>query len=100
MEKADKMPAFSLIRSQENSPRYGNLLHRHAARSFDADEIEARLVFAEIVGKFIAAGIAIINDLAKHIADGDVFEAFGFDFDLTIGRVRINIHSNITIFFQ
>lgn len=46
-------------------------------------------MLAKIILEHIVFGIALVNGLTEHVADGDVFEAFGFDFDLAFGRVGI-----------
>ena len=45
---------------------------------------------AEVVFKRVSAGLALVNDLAKFVADGDMFDAFGFDFHLSVGGVGID----------
>ena len=78
-EKADIAAGFCLVCISTRLPSYGHLLHRHAACCLDADEINARLVLAEIIFKDIATSIAIENSLTEQVADGDVPNIFTFD---------------------
>ena len=55
-------------------------------------------MFAEIVFKFIAAGFTFKDGLAKQVADGDMLEVTGFDFDLAVGRVGVNSGDDCSVF--
>lgn len=69
---------------------YGDFLQGYAIYGFNSNKIQSCTVFTEVAFKGVATGVDIENDLTEHVANGDMLEIFGFDFDLAFGGVGIS----------
>ena len=66
-----------------------HLLHRHAMRCFDADEIDALAIAAQVEGG-VAFGCGLHQLLAEQVAHADAHRALAFNIEEAVGRIGID----------